>query len=56
MIFGLANDIKDADVVHIQTIYSLSTIFALFHSLLQNKVIFLSPRGSLSPWSFNTGG
>ena len=56
MIFGLANDIKDADVVHIQTIYSLSTIFALFHSLLQNKVIFLSPRGSLSPWSFKHRG
>ena len=33
MIFGLANDIKNADVVHIQSIYSLSTVLALFHSL-----------------------
>ena len=53
MIFGLANDIKDADIVHIQSIYSLSSIFALFHSFLQKKVVFLSPRGSLSKWSFN---
>ena len=56
MILGLAKDIKDADVVHIQSIYSLSTPVALFHSYLQNKVIFLSPRGSVSPWSFKHRG
>jgi len=56
MILGLAKDIKDADVVHIQSIYSLSTPVALFHSYLQNKVVFLSPRGSLSPWSFKHRG
>ncbi len=56
MILGLAKDIKDADVVHIQSIYSLSTPFALLHSFFQNKVVFLSPRGSLSPWSFKHRG
>jgi len=56
MIFGLAKDIKDADVVHIQSIYSLSTAFALLHSYLQEKVVFLSPRGSLTPWSFKHRG
>lgn len=56
MILGLAKDIKDADVVHVQSIYSLSTTFALFHSYLQNKVVFLSPRGSLTPWSFKHRG
>lgn len=56
MIFGLAKDIKNADVVHIQSIYSLSTLFALLHSCIQNKVIFLSPRGSLTSWSFNHRG
>ncbi len=52
MIFGLAKDIRDADVVHVQTIYSLSTLFALLHSYLQKKVVLLSPRGSLTGWSF----
>ena len=56
MILGLAKDIKDADVVHVQSIYSLSTPFALFHSYLQNKVVLLSPRGSLTSWSFNHRG
>lgn len=56
MIFGLANDIKNADVVHIQSIYSLSTVLALFHSFLQNKAVLISPRGSLSPWSFKHRG
>ena len=56
MIFGLSKDIKDANVVHIQSIYSLSTILALFHSTLQKKTILLSPRGSLSLWSFKHRG
>jgi glycosyltransferase involved in cell wall biosynthesis len=56
MILGLARDIKNADIVHIQSIYSLSTIVALFHSYLQNKKVFLSPRGSLTAWSFHHRG
>ena len=56
MIFGLAKDIRYADVVHIQSIYSLSTPFALLHSFIQKKVILLSPRGSLTLWSFKHRG
>ncbi len=56
MIFGLYNDIKDANIVHIQSIFSLSTLLALIHSNLQKKTIFLSPRGSLSLWSFKHRG
>tara|TARA_Y100000813_G_scaffold19707_1_gene13084 strand:- start:2546 stop:3673 length:1128 start_codon:yes stop_codon:yes gene_type:complete len=56
MIFGLSKDIKDANVVHIQSIYSLSSILALFHSNLQKKTVLLSPRGSLSLWSFKHRG
>lgn len=56
MIFGLAKDIRNADVVHIQSIYSLSTIFAIFHCFIQRKKILLSPRGSLAKWSFEHRG
>ena len=56
MILGLARDIKNADIVHIQSIYSLSTIVALFHSYLQHKKVLLSPRGSLTAWSFHHRG
>ena len=56
MIFGLAKDIRHADVVHVQSIYSLSTIFAIFYSYLQKKIVFLSPRGSLTAWSFQHRG
>ncbi len=56
MIFGLANDILKADVVHIQSIYSLSTPFALFHSYIQKKTTLLSPRGSLTTYSFKHRG
>ena len=56
MISGIARDIKEADIVHIQSIYSLSTPLALFHAYLQAKSILLSPRGSLTSWSFNHRG
>ena len=56
MIFGLYKDIKDANIVHIQSIFSLSTLLALIHSILQKKTILLSPRGSLSLWSFKHRG
>lgn len=53
MIFGLINDIKIADVIHIQSIYSLTTPLALLYSKWLKKPIILSPRGSLTGWSFN---
>ena len=56
MIFSLAKDIKQADIIHIQSIYSLSTPFALIHSYIQKKATLLSPRGSFCSYSFKHRG
>lgn len=53
MITGLYYDIKSSDIVHIQSIYSLTTLFALCYSYFLKKPVLLSPRGSLTSWSFN---
>ena len=53
MIIGLFRDIRLTDIVHIQSIYSLTTPLALCYSYFLNKPMLLSPRGSLTPWSFN---
>lgn len=55
-VFHLWKDIKNSDVVHIQSIYSYTTPTALIYSFLQNKKVFLSPRGSLAKWSFTKRG
>jgi glycosyltransferase involved in cell wall biosynthesis len=52
----LWRDLKDSDVVHIQSIYSYTTPIALFYACLQNKKTILSPRGSLAKWSFSKRG
>ncbi|MGC6470828.1 MAG: glycosyltransferase [Flavobacteriales bacterium] len=56
MLYGLFNDIKKSDVIHIQSIYSLSTPLSLLYAYFLNKTILLSPRGSLASWSFNHKG
>ena len=56
MVLGLGSDIRSANVVHIQSIYSLGTPIALIHCFLQKKIAILSPRGSLTSWSFNHRG
>ena len=53
MIKGLFRDIKLSDIVHVQSIYSLTTPLALIYSIFLNKPVLLSPRGSLTHWSFN---
>ena len=55
-IFGIFKDIKNADVVHIQSIFSYPTPLALFYSMLFRKKVLLSPRGSLAQWSFQIKG
>lgn len=55
-IFQLWNDLKQSDVVHVQSMYSYTTAIALLYCFLQNKKTFLSPRGCLARWSFTKRG
>jgi glycosyltransferase involved in cell wall biosynthesis len=48
-------DIKQADVVHIQGIFSTPTPISLFFATLFKKPILLSPRGSFCGWGLNQG-
>nr|AXL96537.1 putative glycosyltransferase [Providencia alcalifaciens] len=48
-------DIKEADVIHIQSIFSISTPISLFFCWLFKKKIILSPRGSLGIWCLENG-
>ena len=50
-IFGVKNEIKVSDVVHIQAVYSVPTPVALFWSKLYHKPILFSPRGSFNSWA-----
>lgn len=50
MLLSLWKDIKKADVVHIQSIFSFPTPMALIYSKMFNKTVLLSPRGSLCKW------
>ena len=48
---NIFSDIKKSDVVHIQSLFSISTPFAFFFAQLLNKPILFSPRGALSRWA-----
>ncbi len=48
-------DIKNADVIHIQSIFNTPTPIALFYSRFFNKPVLLSPRGSLGSWCLDNG-
>jgi glycosyltransferase involved in cell wall biosynthesis len=53
MLFSLWKDIKKADVVHVQSIFSAPTPIALFYCKIFDKKTLLSPRGSLCKWGLN---
>lgn len=55
-LLGIWKDIRTADVVHIQSIFSYPTPIALFYAFIQRKKVLLSPRGSLAAWSFQIKG
>ncbi|MFQ1970830.1 glycosyltransferase [Aeromonas veronii] len=55
LFLNLWRDILRADVVHVQPIFNLSTIFSLLYSLLLRKPVLLSPRGSLGEWCLLQG-
>lgn len=51
----LWRDIKKADVVHIQSIFSSPTPIALYYAKLSKKPVLLSPRGQLGGWCLENG-
>ncbi|MEI6336268.1 MAG: glycosyltransferase [Methylococcaceae bacterium] len=55
MYFFMWSDIKKADVVHIQSVYSFSTIFGLLYSKVFKKPVLLSPRGQFGAWCLENG-
>jgi glycosyltransferase involved in cell wall biosynthesis len=55
LLYNIWNDIKRADIVHIQSIFNTPTPIALIYSKLFHKKILLSPRGSLGEWCLDNG-
>ena len=53
LLIALFKKIKSFDVVHIHTWWNLTAIFSLFICVLKKKKPLFSPRGMLSPYSFN---
>jgi len=55
LLFKVWRDIKNADVVHVQYIFSTPTPIALFYAKFFNKPIVLSSRGALCSWCLSQG-
>ena len=55
LFFNLWKDIKDADVVNVQSVFSSPSLIALFWASIFNKKTLLSPHGQLSSWALNNG-
>ena len=53
MLFGLWKDIKKADIIHLQSVFSAPSPIALVYAKLFNKKVLFSPRGSLCKWCLN---
>jgi len=48
-------DIKQADVVHLQSVFSISTPISLFYARIFKKPVLLSPRGQFGSWCLKNG-
>ncbi|MDA9347795.1 glycosyltransferase [Porticoccaceae bacterium] len=55
LIVNLWKDIADADVVHVQSIFSTPTVAALLYSSILKKPVVLSARGQLNSWCLANG-
>ena len=55
MVFNISNDIKNSDVIHIQSIFSIPTPIALYFAKKHQKPILLSPRGQFGGWCLENG-
>jgi glycosyltransferase involved in cell wall biosynthesis len=54
-LFRLPADVRRADVVHIQSVFSTYTFWALLWSFLWKKPVVATPHGSLGLWSMGQG-
>jgi len=52
-IFGIYNDIRNADYVYIQYVFHYTVFFALFFSYFLKKKVVISPRGSISEYGLS---
>ncbi|HEY9123426.1 MAG TPA: glycosyltransferase, partial [Bacteroidales bacterium] len=50
LLFNIWKDIKQADIVHVQAIFSSPVIIALFYAWLLKKPTLLTPRGAFATW------
>lgn len=55
LIFSLPSVISKADLVHCQSVFSISTPLSVIICKLLNKKIVVSPRGSLGSWCLGQG-
>jgi len=55
LLFTLWRDERKADVIHIQSIFGMTTVIALIYANLLSKPILLSPRGSFGGWCIDNG-
>ncbi|RJE75705.1 hypothetical protein BGP78_03005 [Pseudoalteromonas sp. MSK9-3] len=55
LLFGVYKDIKNSDILHIQSIFSVSTAISLILGKIYKKPVLLSPRGSLGDWCLENG-
>jgi glycosyltransferase involved in cell wall biosynthesis len=55
LLLNVWKDIKNADVVHAQYMFSTPTPIALFYAKLFDKPAVLSPRGALCQWCLEQG-
>lgn len=52
-LFGIWDDIKQADVIYIQYLFHYTVFFSLLVSILQRKEIVICPRGSFSSFTLS---
>jgi glycosyltransferase involved in cell wall biosynthesis len=52
---GLDRDMRSADVVHLQDVYSVHAALTVAYALRRNKPVLISPRGIFSTWAMASG-
>lgn len=55
LFFNLWRDVRKADFIHVQGIFSTPTPVALFYAKWFKKPVLLSPRGAFAPWIMALG-
>jgi len=55
MVLNCWREIRDSDIIHVQSIFSTPTPLSLFYSYIFRKNVLISPRGSLGVWCLNNG-